>query len=137
MDSDQECQLTVEEKSFQIEDKKEEKKFLPDKYITLKKREEFLFIRKNGKSSKSKHFIINFFYRSDALSRIGLTVSKKLGNSVNRNYIKRIIRSILRDKDFSLPKGFEIEIIPMKHAKNSKYTDLKVDLDNLLKKLKI
>jgi ribonuclease P protein component len=137
MVSDQECLPTVEEKLFQAEGKKEEKKFQPKKFVTLKKRNEFLFIRNNGRNTRSKFFIINFHFTRNPETKVGLTVSKKIGNSVKRNYVKRILRSILMDKENKLPKGCDFEVIPMKHIENSQYLDLKFDLINLLKKIEI
>ena len=64
-------------KSLLEEDKKEEKSFLPDKILTLKKRSEFLFIRNSGKSLFCKYFIVNYHLEETQSIRIGLTVSKK------------------------------------------------------------
>lgn len=127
----------VEEKLFQAEGKKEEKKFQPKKFVALKKRNEFLFIRNNGQNTRSRYFIINFYFTGNLETKVGLTVSKKIGNSVKRNYVKRILRCILIDKENKLPKGFDFEVIPMKHIENSKYLDLKFDLINLLKNIQI
>ena len=93
---DQECPHQVVKKSLSEEDKKEEKSFLPDKILTLKKRSEFLFIRNSGKSHYCKYFIVNYHLEETSSIKIGLTVSKKIGNSVKRNYVKRVIRSIIK-----------------------------------------
>tara|TARA_B100000900_G_C19972796_1_gene470546 strand:+ start:88 stop:501 length:414 start_codon:yes stop_codon:yes gene_type:complete len=137
MASDQECLPMVEEKLFQTEGKREEKRFQPKKFVTLKKRNEFLFIRNNGQNTRSKYFIINYYFTGKSETKVGLTVSKKIGNSVKRNYVKRVLRSILMDKKNKLPKGCDFEVIPMKHIENSKYSNLNFDLINLLKNIEI
>ena len=41
-------------------------------------------------------------------SRLGLSVSKRLGNAVRRNYIKRRLREAFRTEKSELPKGLDI-----------------------------
>jgi len=137
MVSDPECLPMVEEKLSQAEGKKEEKKFPPKKFVTLKKRNEFLFIRNNGQNIRSKFFIVNHYFTGNSVTKVGLTVSKKIGNSVKRNYVKRILRSILMDTKKKLPIGWDFEIIPMKHIEKSKYINLRLDLINLLTSIEI
>ena len=58
---DQECRHLEEKKSLREEDKKEEKKSPPKTCYVLKKRAEFLDIRKEGETIYSQFFIINYF----------------------------------------------------------------------------
>ena len=122
-------------KSSQEEDKKEEKNFLPDTFSSLKKRSEFLLIRKKGRSIHSKFFIINYSYTDKDDLRVGFTVSKKIGNAVTRNYLKRIFRSIIRDNLSSIPKNLNLEIIPKKKLETKKFIELEKDFLNIMKDL--
>ncbi len=133
---DQECLHKVEKKYLPEEDKKVEKSFLLNSVTSLKKRSEFLFIRKYGKSLQSKYFIINFFFKPNSGTRIGLTVSKKIGNAVKRNYLKRVIRSLLRENIEIIPKNILSEIIPKKKIEKVNYIDLKNDFIKAFKNLK-
>ena len=47
-----------------------------------------------------------------AYSRIGLCVSRKNGNAVRRNRIKRLFREAFRLGQFELPTGFDLVLIP-------------------------
>ena len=47
---------------------------------------------------------------------LGITVSKKIGKAVTRNYLKRIVRSIIRNNINLIPKGILFEVIPKKGA---------------------
>ena len=122
---DQECRRPEEKKSLREEDKKEEKKSPPKTCYVLKKRAEFLDIRKKGKTIYAKFFIINYFLSSQSGFYFGLTVSRKIGNAVKRNYIKRIIRCIVANNLNSIPKNIKIEIIPKKQIEKKRIQNLK------------
>ena len=101
---DQECHHPEEKKSLREEDKKEKKKSPPKTCYVLKKRAEFLDIRKNGKTIYAQFFIINYFLSSQSGFYFGLTVSRKIGNAVKRNYLKRDTKF-----DFTDPDNFKYE----------------------------
>ena len=132
---DLECRHQVEEKYLSEEGKKVEINSQPKNINKLKKRIDFLNVRKTGSSIQGKFVIINFLNQNQILSRIGLTVSKKLGNSVKRNYIKRILRAILINNPSQNPKNFDLEIIPKKILIKSNYDSIQQDILNLLKKI--
>ncbi len=69
--------------------------------------EEFAEIRKEGKRFKSPNLLLH--YRSnDSKARVGIGVSKKNGNAVTRNLIKRQIRAAI---DRHLEPGTPIDLI--------------------------
>ena len=65
-------------------------------FTSLKKRKDFLRLRNNCSSLDTKNFIFNY-KKDQSVSEpiVGITISNKVGNSVKRNYIKRLIRSII------------------------------------------
>ena len=89
MDLDPECLHQVEKKYSSEEDKKVEKLYLPDKSSRLKKRSEFISLRNKCRSLHGKLVIVNI-KKNPNFTKYGLTVSKKIGNAVKRNYLKRI-----------------------------------------------
>lgn len=68
-----------------------------DKSVRLRKRAEFLSVSSRGRKIYTPDFIIVKAYSELSWSRIGVTVSRKVGNSVNRNRIKRLIREFFRN----------------------------------------
>ncbi len=60
------------------------------------KREEYLNIGAEGKKIRSNHFIVLYKEKGVGTCRAGITASKKVGNAVYRNRVKRLIREFFR-----------------------------------------
>lgn len=69
--------------------------------VTLKIKAEFESVYKSQKRWHNRYFILFFKENTNTQKRIGFCVSKKIGNAVCRNSIKRRFRSIYRE---SIPK---------------------------------
>ena len=62
----------------------------------LKNRKDFERVYTEGKQINSKYFVCFVLKNNTSSSRLGLTVSKKIGMAVIRNRVKRILREIFR-----------------------------------------
>ena len=60
-----------------------------------------------------------------------------MGNSVKRNYIKRILRSALHKNIQLIPRNRNIEIIPKRGFEKKKFCQIEKDIIGILKKLEI
>jgi ribonuclease P protein component len=70
-------------------------------------------------------------------ARIGITATKRHGNSVERNRIKRIIRAAVRSSmPLLINLGYDIVVIPKKGILGSSSTEISPDLDKLVTKLR-
>ena len=134
---DQECLPPVGKKCLQEEDKKAEKNSLPSNFSSLKKRSEFLHVRKAGKTTYGRYFIVNYNISNNVNSSFGFTVSKKIGSSVVRNYLKRILREIVKKNLQIIPNNLNIEIIPKKGIEKKKFQILEHDLVHIFRNLVI
>ncbi|RQD72643.1 MAG: ribonuclease P protein component [Tindallia sp. MSAO_Bac2] len=101
---------------------------------TIKKNKEFRVIYQKGKSVANRNLVL--YYRKNNLSftRIGITVSKKVGKSVARNKIKRRLKEILREKGDQLPQGYDLVWIARISCSDADYRTLQKAVAHLLDK---
>ncbi len=93
----------------------------------LLKRSDYQLCYNFGEKQFSKLFVL--FVRPAEKMRVGLAVSKKCGNAVERNRIKRVLREFFR-KNQNLLTNFEVVVVPKKHvrAKSLGYANVEKDL---------
>jgi ribonuclease P protein component len=100
-------------------------------------KEDFLQIKKCGIIIKTKNCIIKFIeFKKNSNLKFGLTISKKIGNSVTRNKIKRQFRHITSDftKEKSL-KNYKIVFYARKLTPTSNFKTIEKDLTYALNKI--
>ncbi|WP_298831684.1 ribonuclease P protein component [uncultured Planococcus sp.] len=104
-----------------------------NKHQRIKKNKEFQQIFKKGKSFANRQFIVYVMKNEQPEFRLGLSVSKKVGNAVARNRIKRYIRqTFLELKDDLLPNADYI-IIARPQAASLDFHESKKSLEHVLK----
>ena len=81
----------------------------------LKKSYEIEKLLKNKKSVGSKYYVIYYNYISKDDVHIAISASKKLGDAVDRNYEKRVIRELFR-KHIDKIKGFNMLFVIKKNS---------------------
>lgn len=89
-------------------------KFCLPKNVRLLKRAQFLTLSEHGKKVHTDGFIAIVLKGTAQNNRIGITVSKKVGNAVERNRIKRIIREYFRHNKENISGPRDINIIARK-----------------------
>jgi len=88
--------------------------FCLPKNVRLLKRAQFLTLSEHGKKVHTDSFIAIVLNGTAQNNRIGITVSKKAGNAVERNRIKRIIREYFRHNKENISGPKDINIIARK-----------------------
>lgn len=103
---------------------------------SLKKRSDFILLRNQKKKIFGKDILINYCINTiNQQTRIGITVSKKHGNAVRRNHIKRLFKAVFVKHNDKLPTGYDLEFIPKKNENKIRFLDLENDVLTSLKKL--
>lgn len=98
---------------------------------SLKKNRDFQTVYKKGKSLANRYLVMYVMENDTDRNRIGISVSKKVGNSVVRHRIKRLIKESYRIQEEYFLSGFDIVIIARKSAKTRTYADMESALIHL------
>lgn len=99
----------------------------------IKRSEEFTRAFKEGKYFNSKSFSV---YKMDSpCLEFGFAVSRKVGNSVKRNFVKRRLREIVSKKIILFPTRGRLVFLGKREILRSKFSELEIEFLNLLTKL--
>ena len=99
-----------------------------DQYLT--KPAQYALVYSKGNSLASQWLVMKTIDNSLPLSRYGFSVSRKVGNAVVRNRVKRWLREILRV--MPLKAGHDIVFIVRPATASTDYWNLKKAVENLL-----
>jgi len=102
----------------------------------LLNRKDFVNLNRLGKRYYTAHFNIIFRKNGLGIARLGITVSKKIGNSVKRNGIKRLIREFFRCHKTHFPQGYDIVIVAKKDAGNLDFWSVTEELEQFFQNKK-
>ena len=91
---------------------------------SLKKNQDFKTVYGHGKSCAHRYLVMYVLGNDSSGNRLGISVSKKVGNSVVRHRLTRLIRESYRLNESHFSKGFDIVVIARVSAKNATYRDI-------------
>ena len=111
-------------------------KYAYTKTDRLRKRTEYLTVSQLGRKVQSQHFLAYYRPNNENASRLGITVTKRIGNAVARNRIKRIVREYFRLNQKEDQPYLDINIIAKKHAIEQTSAILFHSLSDLFEKMK-
>jgi ribonuclease P protein component len=104
------------------------------KEFRVKKNNDFQAAFKKGRSFANRQFVVYSLEKEEQdFFRIGLSVSKKLGNAVTRNRIKRYVRQSVMEMQDQLLKGNDYVIIARKPVAEMDFFEVKKSLTHVLK----
>ena len=102
-------------------------------FISLKNSLEFGNVYKRGKSYANKYLVMYIVDNGLEINRLGISVSKKVGNSVVRHRITRLIREAYRLHQDELIKGKDIVVVARVNSKGKNYWDMESAFIHLAK----
>ena len=95
------------------------------------KNRDFQVVYKKGKSYANKYLVMYVLENHTEENRLGISVSKKVGNSVIRHRITRLIRESYRLQESKFQNGFDIVVIARTTAKDKTYQEIESALIHL------
>lgn len=103
----------------------------------LTRRWEFNRVYKHGQKYWNYGFVLYVYRNNGENTRVGLTVSKKVGKSVIRNRVKRLIRESFRRNAPAIAGGYDIVVIARPAAARLKYQQVEAALLYLLRQARV
>lgn len=100
---------------------------------SLKKNHQFRFVYKYGKSYANKYLVMYKKENGTDKNRIGISVSKKVGNSVVRHRVTRLVRESYRLHENVFNSGLDIVIVARTGAASASYEEIEQALLHLAK----
>ena len=100
-------------------------------FKSLRKNWEFQAVYRNGKSKANRCFVMIIKKNDTSSNRVGISVSKKVGNSVIRHHLTRLIRESYRLHEDMFDSGLDIVVIARATARNISYHEVESALMHL------
>jgi ribonuclease P protein component len=100
---------------------------------SLKKNKDFKEVYKNGRSAANRSLVLYVKENDLGRNRVGISVSKKVGNSVVRHRITRLIREGYRLQEEYFHIGYDMVFIARVNAKDCAYREIESAIYHLAK----
>lgn len=107
------------------------------KTVSLTENKQFLRLYKKGKYYVGKFIVLYVSQNKMNINRIGITVSKKIGKSVKRNKVRRLIRENYRLYEGYIKSGFDCVFVARESDRLPDFWEIRKEMKFLLRKLEI
>ena len=101
---------------------------------SLKKNYQFRFVYNRGKSIANKYLVMYVIKNGKEINHLGVSVSKKVGISVVRSRVTRLIKESYRLSEKNIKSGYDIVVIARNSCNGESFDTIYKSLNHLLKK---
>ncbi len=98
----------------------------------MRHRRAYLVVQAQGRKRHTRHFIVIIMQKPDGPTRLGLTVSRKVGGAVQRNLLKRRLREFFRLHYDRLSAAVDISLIAKTGAAPMAMSQIREELGFLI-----
>ena len=98
---------------------------------SLKNYFDFQRVYKNGKSYANRYLVMYVLENNTEGNRLGISVSKKVGNSIVRHHVTRLLRESYRLHENIFNSGLDIVVVARNTAKSASYHEIESALLHL------
>lgn len=99
----------------------------PKRY-RLRRRREFLAVQRGGRRVPTGHFVAYARPNGGRPTRLGITVSRKVGKAVARNRVKRLVREAFRRHRAEMPRGLDLVLVARNDRAPGSYPEVLEEL---------
>lgn len=103
----------------------------------FRKRKDFSHIYRRGSRYRGKGFILIYLSNKLQFSRMAVVASKKIGNAVVRNRVKRRFRALFRTNKNLLQESFDLVVITQKSIEKIAWSEVQKEFIKAIKFLPI
>ena len=98
---------------------------------SLKKNSDFQIVYRKGRSEANKYLVMYVYPNELHKNRVGISVSKKVGNSVVRHHLTRLIRESYRINELKFQIGYDFVVVVRPSAKECSFAEIESALLHL------
>ena len=113
----------------------EPKPQLKSKQLRIRKNFEFRNVYRRGRSYSNKYLVLYVKKNGKNHNRLGVSVSKKVGNAPVRSRLRRLVKESYRANSKNLKQGYDFIFILRAPSKGQDYWTIKSAEENLFKKV--
>ena len=108
-----------------------------DRSYTLKRHKEFRYTYARGRSQSLSLFTLVYAKSRNETVRVGLSVSKRIGNAVQRNRAKRRMRAALTPFITHIAGGFNVIFVARQEVLTAPFEELSRQMETLLRRAEL